>query len=150
MPHSCTNCLRLVPCTPSQSIWGKKSALRTTKCSNRTGRNSLLNVRLDLRGLQCPPVAGGLDHLGNQLRVLDCLAALHDPHDGRLCLEVPVRGHPLVRCLVLLFGLLELDLVDLDAHLRIGEPGIVGECVCRVDILAFGILRQYFILSAGK
>lgn len=112
--------------------------------------NLLLNVCLNLHGLQCPPMTSSLNDLGNQGGVFDCLAALHDSHNGRLCFEVPVCGDTLVRRLVLLLGLLQLDLVDFDAHLGVREPRIVGERVGRVDILAFGVLRQDTILGAGK
>lgn len=70
----------------------------------------------------------------------DDLTALHDTDNRRLRLVVSIRGNPFVRALVFLLGFLELDLVDLDAHLGIGEAPIVGEYVGLVDIFAFGLL----------
>lgn len=52
--------------------------------------------------------------------------------------------------LVLLFGLLELYLVDLDAVFGVLEVGVYGECVCIVDVFAFGVLGQRTKLGAGK
>lgn len=95
-------------------------------------------------------MTGGLNDLGNQRRVFDRLATLHDPHNGRLGLEMPVCRDPLVRRLVLLLRLLQLDLVDLDAHLGVCESWIVREGVCRVDILALRVLRQDPVLGTGK
>lgn len=80
----------------------------------------------------------------------DRLPALHDPHDRRLRLVVAVRRDPLVRFLVLGFRLLELDLVDLDAVLRVGEVAVEGEGVGRVDVLAFGRFGQDAVSGAGE
>ena len=53
--------------------------------------------------------------------MLDRLPALHNPHNGRLGLVMSVSSNPLVRFLILLFGLFELDLVDLDSVLGVRE-----------------------------
>jgi len=42
---------------------------------------------------------------------------------------VSIGRNTLMRLLVLLFRLLELDLVDLDTHLGIAEAGVEGEFV---------------------
>lgn len=109
--------------------------------------NLPLDIGLNLRGLQRASVASRLDHLRNQLGVLNGLAALHDAHNGRLRLKVPVCGYSLVRRLVLLLGLFQLDLVDLDAELGVGEPAVVREFIRRVDILALWVLGQDPILG---
>ena len=69
--------------------------------------------------------------------MLDRLAALHDSHNSSLCLIMSVCGHTLVSLLILLFGLLELDLVDLDAILGIGEAQIDDEGISLIYVLAF-------------
>lgn len=95
-------------------------------------------------------MTGGLNDLRNQRRVFDGLAALHDSHNGRLCLEVPVCRDSLVRRLVLLLSLLQLNLVDFYAHLRVRESWVIGEGIGRVDILPLGVLRQDPVLSTRK
>lgn len=106
---------------------------------NHRQRDLLLNVLLDLGGLQGSPYASSLNDLGNQCCMLHGLAALHDPHNGSLRFEVSVGSSTLVRRLLLLLGLLELDLIDLDALLDVGEPSVEGKGVCSVDILALGV-----------
>jgi hypothetical protein len=53
---------------------------------------------------------------------------------------VSIGGNTLVRRLILLFCFLELDLVDLDAGLLVGEVGVEPEFVGWVYVLAFGAL----------
>lgn len=65
-------------------------------------------------------------------------ATLHNAHDGSLCFEMAIGRDPLVRALGFLFGLLQLDLVDLDAHLLVAETLVVRELVAGVHILALG------------
>lgn len=78
----------------------------------------------------------------------DLLPTLHDAYNRRLRLEVPIRRHTLVRRLVLLFGLLQLDLIDLDPHLGVRKARIVRELVCRLDLLAPRLLAQHPVLGA--
>lgn len=66
------------------------------------------------------------------------LPPLHDPHDRGLRLEIPVRGHALVRLLVLGFGLLGLDLVDFDAVFGVREGFVDAEGVGWEDIFRLG------------
>lgn len=68
------------------------------------------------------------------------LAALHNAHDGSLRLEMAVGSNPLVRRLGFLFGLLQLDLVDLDAHLLVAEIRVVREFIARVHLFALRVL----------
>lgn len=82
--------------------------------------------------------------------MLNLLLAFHDPHDRRLRLVLPVRRHPLVRLLVLLLRLLELDLVDLDAILRVTEAQVHHELVARVDIFAARGFGEEAVLGAGE
>lgn len=70
----------------------------------------------------------------------ESFAALHNAHDGSLRLEVAVGRNPLVRRLRLLFSLLQLNLVDLDAQLLVAEIRVVRELVAGVDVLTLGVL----------
>lgn len=112
--------------------------------------NVLFNVLLDFRKLQHTTSAGGFDHFRHQLRVRDGLTALHDSDNRCLRLVVPISGNPLVRALVLLLGFLKLDLIDLDAHLGIGEARIVGEYVGVVHIFALGVLRKHSVPGTSQ
>ena len=67
------------------------------------------------------------------------LPALHDAHDRRLSLEVPICCDPFMSFFVLFLSLLELDSVDLDTVFRVAEGGVEGELVSGVDIPAFGM-----------
>ena len=69
--------------------------------------------------------------------MFDRLSALHDSHNSGLCLIMPIGGYTLVGLLILLFSLLELDLVDLDAILGIGEAQVDSEGVSLIYVLAF-------------
>lgn len=55
-----------------------------------------------------------------------------------------------MRDLVFLFGLLELDLVDFDAHLGVREIRVEGKCVVVVDISALWTLGQDSVFGAGQ
>ena len=65
------------------------------------------------------------------------LTTLHDPYDRRLCLIVAVGSYALVRLLILLLRLLKLDLIDLDAQLRVLKIHVEREVISRVDFSAF-------------
>lgn len=78
----------------------------------------------------------------------DFLVTLHDAHYRRLCLVVSVRCHPLMRRLVLFLGLFQLDLVDLDPHLRVAEPRIVLEFVRGLHFPTFRVFSQHPVLGA--
>lgn len=93
-------------------------------------------------------MTSGLNHLRNELGMRDGLAALHDAHNRRLCLIVSVGRDSFVSRFVLLLGLLQLDLVNFDAHLGVGEARIVREHVGRFDFLALGRLRQDAVFGA--
>jgi hypothetical protein len=67
--------------------------------------------------------------------VCDQLSTLHDPNDCRLGLEFPVRRNSLMRRLVFLLRLLELDLVDLNPYLLVVEAGVKLKRVVVVDLL---------------
>lgn len=86
--------------------------------------HSLFNIVLDLRYVQHPATPRRLDHLRDQFSVRNLLATLHDPHDGRLRLKVSVGRHSLVRLLVLLLRLLQLNLIDLDPELLVRKGRI--------------------------
>lgn len=76
------------------------------------------------------------------------LATLHDTHNCRLRLVVPIRRDSFVGRLVFLLGFFELDLVDFDAHLGVLESAVVRELVRVIDVFAFGLLGEYSILGA--
>jgi len=67
-----------------------------------------------------------------------------------LTLEVPVFGDTDVSFFVLLLRLLELDLVDFDAVLRVLEVRVDGEGVRFVDLFALGVLGERAKLGAGE
>ncbi len=77
----------------------------------------------------------------------DGLPALHDAHNGRLRLVMPVRGNTLVRFLVLFFGLFELDLVDLDPVLGVREAVVDGEPIVFADISPFRCFTEYSVFG---
>lgn len=95
-------------------------------------------------------MTSGLNHLCNELGMLDGLATLHDAHNRRLSLVVPVGRNTFVGRLVLLLGLFQLDLVDLDAHLGIGEAGIVGEDVGRFYLFTLWRFGQDPVFGASE
>ncbi len=70
----------------------------------------------------------------------DRLAALHNPHDGRLSLIMPVGRNALVRLFVFFPGLFELDLIDFDAIFGIRKGVIDGEGVVLANVSALGCL----------
>jgi hypothetical protein len=100
----------------------------------------LFNLALNLRRLQRTSTLCGIENLRDQLGVTKDFTTLHETHDSSLRLEVSVGGNTLVRRLILLFCFLELDLVDLDAGLLVGEVGVEPEFVGWVYVLAFGAL----------
>ena len=77
-------------------------------------------------------------------------STLHDPNNRGLCLVIAIRGNALVGLLVLLFGLLGLDLVDLDAVPRVGEVEIHGERIGVVDVFTSWFFAENTVLSAGE
>jgi len=101
--------------------------------------NQPIDILLNVLDVQDTSAPGGLDDLCDQLRVSDGLAALHDAHNGRLRLEVAVRRHALVRLLVLLLGLLELHLVDLDPVFLVSEAVVDAERVRVGNLSALGV-----------
>lgn len=105
-----------------------------------TKANPLLNVLFNLRRLQHAAASCRLDHFRDQFGMRDHLAALHDPHNRGLRLVVSVCRHPLVRRLVLLLSLLQLDLIDLNPHLRVGKVGVICKLVRWIDIFPLGYL----------
>lgn len=108
----------------------------------------LLNILLDICWIKSTAVLRRFEDLCNQLRMCDGLAALHDAHDGRLCLVVAICGDSFVRRLVLFLGLLELDLVDFYAHLWVGEGRVIGECVGVIYVSTFWFLGEDSVLGA--
>lgn len=109
-----------------------------------------IDVLLDVCHSQHASAHGRLDDLGYQLTMSNGLPRLHDANYGSLAFKIAVLGHTHVRLLVLLLGLFELNLVDLDAVLCVREFGIDCESVRRVDVAAFRILRQWPKLRAGE
>lgn len=82
--------------------------------------------------------------------MLDCLAALHYPHNCRLSFEVSISRYPLVGRLVLFLGLLELDLIDLNPHLGIGETCVIRKFICLIHVFTFRILGKNPVFGTGK
>lgn len=112
--------------------------------------NQTINILLNLLDIQDTSLLGRLNNLYNQLLVPNPLRTLHDPHDRGLSFEVTVGEYTLVRFFVLFFGLLQLDLVDLDAVLFVREGGVEREGVCGVDVTAWGLFAEGTELGAGQ
>ena len=104
--------------------------------------DELVDVLLDVRHPQHTTSLRSLDDLRDQLRVRHALRALHDANDCGLCLELAICGDALVRFLVLLLCLFELNGIDLDAVFFVLERLVDRKDVILVDVFAFGILRQ--------
>lgn len=54
-----------------------------------------------------------------------------------------------MRLLVLLLRLLQLDLIDFDAELLVGEGGVDAECVGDGDVAGFGRFGEDAVSAAG-
>ena len=80
----------------------------------------------------------------------DLLSALHDTHNGSLCLVVAIRGHALVGLLVLGFGFLGLNLVDFDTVPGIRKAEVDREGVVSIDIFAFWRFTEDAETGAGE
>ena len=104
--------------------------------------NQPINIPLNIRHRQYAPTHCLGNHLRHQLRMRNRLAALHDAHNRRLALEITVLSDADMCFLVLLFSLLELDLVDFDAILGVREVGVDAEGVCGVDFAAAGSFEE--------
>lgn len=76
------------------------------------------------------------------------LSRLHDAHNGRLALKVAIRCNPLMSLLVLLFGLFELNLVDLDSVFVVCEAKVDAELVGVGNLTAFGVFGYRAQLGA--
>ena len=113
-------------------------------------RHILVNLLLDLRRVERAAVLRETDRLGHQLWRRDGLAALHDAHDRRLRFVLPVAADVLVRGRVLFFRLPELDLVDLDAVLGVGEADVDREAVRRGHFAPLGFLLEDLVSGAGQ
>lgn len=100
--------------------------------------------------MQRAPTARSRNDLRDQLGVLDGLAALHYPHDRGLSFIVPVCRDPFVRRLVLLLGLLQLDLVDLDAQLCIFKACVVCKLISGFNFLALRFLAEDTVFCTGQ
>jgi hypothetical protein len=101
-----------------------------------------INIPLDIRHRQHSSTHRGLDNLTHQFRMPNRLATLHDPHNRRLGLEIPVFGNTHVSFFVFFFGFFELDLVDFDAVFGVREVGVEGEGVGGRDFFAFGVFGE--------
>jgi len=112
--------------------------------------NQTINIPLNIRHAQHTSTNRRLNNLTHKLRVPNRLPALHDAHDRRLRLEVPVFCDAHVRFFVFFFGLFELDLVDLDAVFGVREVWVEGEGVGRGDVFAFGVFGEGTEFGAGE
>ena len=80
----------------------------------------------------------------------DCLATLHDADKCCLRLILSVLCHSFMCLLVLLLSLFKLNLVDLDAELRIVEGEVDAEGVGHIDVAAFGEFIEDTRSTTGK
>lgn len=113
------------------------NALNVPSRRSQEEEGILLNILLDIRWVEHASTLRRRDDLCHQFGVSDSLSALHNPHNGRLRLVMPVRGNTLVRFLIFLFGLFELDLVDLDPVLGVREAVVDGESIVLANTSAF-------------
>ena len=110
----------------------------------------LLDILLDVRRVQHSPCLRRRNHFTDQLGMRNTLSALHDPDNCRLRLEITIRRHTLVGLLIFLFGLLGLDLVDLDTVPWMGEVEVHGKAICLIDIFTSWLFREDAEPGAGK
>lgn len=61
-----------------------------------------------------------------------------------------ISGDSFMGRLVLLFRFLELDLVNLDPHLRVGERWVVSELVGLINIPTLRLLAENSVFGACK
>lgn len=80
----------------------------------------------------------------------DMFPLLHDPHNGRLRLKLPVGRDTDMRFFVLLLCLFELDRVDLDTIFGVSEGCIEGEGICRANVTTLGVFGERSKFGAGK
>lgn len=111
--------------------------------------HSLFNLLLQHRRVQRTTILRRRNNLRHQQRMGNLLATLHDPHNRRLRLELAVLLDAFVRLFVLFLGLFQLDLVDLDAHLGVGEGSVVAEFVGRRHFAAFRVFGQHAVATAS-
>ena len=64
-----------------------------------------INVYFNVRHIQLPSALRSRDDFGYQFSMGDKFPALHDSHDGCLCLKRSIRCHSFVGFLVFLLGL---------------------------------------------
>lgn len=79
----------------------------------------------------------------------DLLPALHDAYDSSLRLVVAVCCYTLMSLLVLGFGFLSLDLIDLDTVFGMRKAEIDREGVVYVDVLSFRRFTQDAVAGTG-
>lgn len=86
--------------------------------------DSLFNVLLDISSVKDASVLCSVNDFRYQVDVCDHFTRLHDADNGRLGLVSSVSCDTLVRLFVFFFGLLGLNLIDLDAILWVGKVGV--------------------------
>lgn len=109
-----------------------------------------VDIPLDPTDLQRAPVPRRFNRLGHQLRMADALPGLQDAHNSGLGLVVAVGGDALVGLLVLGGRLFELDRVDFDAVLGVGEARVEGEGVGWGDFARAGVFGEGLDFGAGE
>ena len=112
--------------------------------------NLLLNLPFDVRRIQHPPRPRCPNDFTDQLRMRNCLPRLHDPDNCRLSLKLPILGRSLVRGTVFFFRFFGLNLVNLDAVLRVGEFEVESEGVVVGDVFGAGGFAEDLIFGAGE
>lgn len=78
------------------------------------------------------------------------LPRLHDPHNRRLALKIPILRDADVSFFVLFFGFFQLHLVDLDAVFGVLEQAVDCEGVGGGDIAAAGVFGEGPEFGAGE
>jgi len=78
------------------------------------------------------------------------LARLHDTHDSRVDLVLPVLEDSLCRLLVLVLCLAHLDRIDLDTKELVFESRVKIKLIVVLDLSALGLLAQHAHLAARE
>ena len=78
------------------------------------------------------------------------LPRLHDSHNRRLSLELPILRCPLMRGAIFFFRFLGLNLVNLDAVFRVGEFEVESERVGVGDVFGAGVFAEDLVFGTGE
>lgn len=110
----------------------------------------LFDILLDISRIEYTSTLSGNNHLRHEFCVCDGFASFHNPNNCCLRFEIAICRNPFVGLLILRFGFLCLDLVDLNAILLIRETLVHRKGVGVIDIFASWRLCEDAVLCACK